>query len=81
MNNKGYLLRDSEVSKIIGISPQTLRKARIEKRGIPYIQFGHSIRYDPKDVMDYIDSCRKRFEPTGYEEEGVDEKDQPERDS
>lgn len=60
VNKEKYLLTDVEVAQILGLSPQTLRKARTLKRGIPFIRFGNkTVRYDPKDVMNYIDKCRK----------------------
>lgn len=60
MDTSKYLLTDSEVAEILHLSPQTLRMQRCRNIGIPFIRFGNkTVRYDPKDVMEYIEKNRK----------------------
>lgn len=59
------LIDEKGLSEITGLALQTLRNARCEGRGIPYIRLGGerrgAIRYDLQDVEDYI--SRRRIDP------------------
>jgi len=52
--NANSLLNESQVSELTGIAVPTLRKWRNEKREIPYIRMGNSVRYKYSDLLDYI---------------------------
>lgn len=49
-------LNDFQVSEITGLAVSTLRNDRWLRRGIPYIKKGRAVRYDIKDVMDFMES-------------------------
>jgi len=48
------LLDEHQVSELTGISLFTLRRWRSEKREIPYIRLGNSVRYKYSDLLEYI---------------------------
>jgi phage terminase Nu1 subunit (DNA packaging protein) len=52
------LINEKVVAEITGLALQTLRNARYERKGIPYIRLGGAIRYDLQDVMTYIKTHR-----------------------
>jgi predicted DNA-binding transcriptional regulator AlpA len=52
------LLDEKTVSKILGLSIQTLRNDRATRRRIPYIKLGKSVRYRPEDIQALIESNR-----------------------
>jgi len=52
------LLTPTEVAELTGLSLQTLAQWRSQRRGIPYLKVGRTIRYDPADVQKYLDGCR-----------------------
>lgn len=54
---KTYLL-ETEVSERTKLKLPTLRNHRHLHKGIPYIKFGRSVRYDPDDVERYMQSHR-----------------------
>ncbi len=41
-------------AKEMDISVQTLRNWRCKRKGPPYIKIGRSVRYDLKEVMEYM---------------------------
>ena len=63
------LINEKCLSEITGLALQTLRNARHERRGIPYIRLGGSkrgaIRYDLQDVEAYI--AKHRVDPEDSE--------------
>lgn len=48
-------LTEKEVARITGLSLSTLRNARFQGRGLPYVKLGRSVRYDLKDVVKYME--------------------------
>ena len=52
------LLTAEEVSRLTGLSIQTLAQWRSQKRNIPYLKIGRLVRYSQSDVQVYLDSCR-----------------------
>lgn len=56
------LINEKNLSEITGLALQTLRNARHEGKGIPYIRLGGekrgAIRYDIQDVKAYIEKHR-----------------------
>jgi hypothetical protein len=51
-------LTEKEVSKMARIAISTLRNHRSKHVGIPYIKNGRSVRYDLKDVLQYMQDRR-----------------------
>ena len=60
MDLQDKLLKEREVAQILRCSVQTLRNYRQQRRGIPYIKNGKSVRYSTKDVNTYLNE-RKIF--------------------
>ena len=56
LNNR--LLTAEEVAGITGLSLETLAQWRSQRRGIPYLKIGRTVRYDPTDVQAYLEGCR-----------------------
>lgn len=56
------LLTEVETSKVVSKAVQTLRNDRHNRRGIPYIRIGRSIRYSLIDIEEYINKNRIRFD-------------------
>ena len=52
------LLTPEQVSKLTGLSKETLAQWRSQKRAISYLKIGRSVRYDPADVQKYLAGCR-----------------------
>lgn len=57
MTNTRYLT-EQQVSTIINRAVQTLRNDRHNRRGIPYVKVGRSVRYKEDDVIQHMDSRR-----------------------
>lgn len=58
---KEKLLKDTQVSEMIGLAAQTLRNDRHAGRGLPYFKIGSSVRYRWSDVVEYLE--RRRVVP------------------
>jgi len=58
-------LTEKEVSQITGLALSTLRNARFQSRGFPYVKIGRAVRYSEKDVIRYMES--RKVLPTGDE--------------
>ena len=52
------LLKPEEVAHLTGLSQETLAHWRSQKRGIPYLKVGRSVRYALADVQAYLEGCR-----------------------
>lgn len=52
------LLTAEEVADLTGLSPGTLAQWRSQRRGIPYLKIGRTVRYDVTDVESYLKGCR-----------------------
>jgi excisionase family DNA binding protein len=52
------LYTPEQVSEIIGLSRDTLAQWRSRKHGIPYLKIGRRVRYDRRDVLEYLQQCR-----------------------
>lgn len=51
------LVTEAEAAKRLSISPRKLWELR--NRGeIPHLRVGRAVRYDPKDLLAWIDSCK-----------------------
>jgi len=51
-------LSDNQVSQMTGKAVQSIRNERYKRIGIPYIKMGGSVRYDIKDVIEYMEARR-----------------------
>jgi hypothetical protein len=49
-------LNEKQVSEMTGLALPTLRNDRCLGRGLPYIKFRKSIRYNETDVIDFMES-------------------------
>jgi predicted DNA-binding transcriptional regulator AlpA len=56
MDHKTKYVGEREVSTITGRALPTLRNDRFNKRGIPYIKLGRSVRYRLADVLEFMES-------------------------
>lgn len=48
-------LSEKEIAKITGISVQTLRNHRCQRRGLPYVKLARLVRYNLSDVLSYFE--------------------------
>ena len=54
---KPSLLTTEQAADFLGVSPATLVGWRFHARyPVPYIKIGHNVRYDPADLMAWIES-------------------------
>lgn len=51
-------LKEQDVSALIGRGIGTLRNDRYHGRGLPYIKFGRHVRYEEKDVIQFMQECK-----------------------
>jgi excisionase family DNA binding protein len=65
MNRDSQLMSPEEVAEFTGLSPETLAQWRSQKRGIPYLKIGRSVRYDLADVQTYLEGCRVSVSENG----------------
>lgn len=52
------LLSAEQVAELTGLALDTLAQWRSQRRGIPYLKIGRSVRYDVGDVQAYLRGCR-----------------------
>jgi excisionase family DNA binding protein len=52
------LLTAEEVASITGLSLETLAQCLSQRRGLPYLKIGRTVRYDLADVQAYLEGCR-----------------------
>lgn len=52
------LLDIPALAEHLGVQPRHIRRLVHEKR-IPYIKWGHLIRFDPTDIADWLDTNRQ----------------------
>lgn len=51
------LLSISEVAEALGVEVRHVRRL-VHERRIPYVKWGHLLRFDPTDVAAWVDSYR-----------------------
>lgn len=49
------LLTEQEAANYLNISPETLKKARLYKRGPDFVRVGRCIRYQKSDLLRYME--------------------------
>lgn len=55
----GRLLTIAEVADALGVEIRHVRRL-VHERRIPYIKWGHLLRFDPADISGWIDAYRRR---------------------
>lgn len=55
-------ITEKEASQITCIPLQTLRNHRFCRKGIKYAKIGRSVRYDIKDVLDFMEKHKVRVD-------------------
>lgn len=53
------LIDVEEVARLLGVDVRHVRRLVFERR-IPYIKWGHLIRFDPVEIKDWVEGCRIR---------------------
>ena len=48
-------LNEKQVKEITGRALSTLRNDRFNKRGIPYVKIGRSVRYSLEDLINFME--------------------------
>ena len=52
------LLTETDVARLTGLAPQTLKNQRHRGVGFPYMRLGGAIRYSEADVIAELERCR-----------------------
>jgi excisionase family DNA binding protein len=52
------LLNISEVADRLGVDVRHVRRL-VQERRIPYLKWGHLLRFDPAEIESWIDQCRR----------------------
>ena len=55
------LLNIPELAALLGVNTRPVRRLVAERR-IPFIKWGHLIRFDPVEVVEWLDGHRRRPE-------------------
>lgn len=55
----GPLLNEQQAAQFLGLSVKTLRRWRWAGRPPRYVKLGASVRYDPADLVAYIEAGRR----------------------
>ena len=48
-------LKEKEVAELTSLALSTIRHHRLDRRGIPYIKVGRSVRYSLDDVLNFME--------------------------
>jgi predicted DNA-binding transcriptional regulator AlpA len=62
MKTDTVYLREDEVSKITSRALSTLRNERFNRKGIPYVKVGRSVRYSYEDVVQFMEQRKIQTE-------------------
>lgn len=67
-NELPHLLTITAVAEHLGVDVRHVRRLVAERR-IPFIKWGHLLRFDPTEITDWIDQNRRhpgrpKFDPT-----------------
>ena len=52
------LLNIGEVADVLGVEVRHVRRL-VHERRIPYVKWGHLLRFDPAELTDWIDANRR----------------------
>ena len=50
----GALLKTEEAAALLGVSQQLLKINRMHGVGLPFVKFGRTVRYNRRDLDDYV---------------------------
>lgn len=64
------LINTQQLSEMLQIEPSTIEKARVMRRGIPYVKINRAVRYKLSDIRDYLDSNRVETEYDHHQRSG-----------
>jgi hypothetical protein len=64
MDQKTTYIGEREVNRITGRALPTLRNDRFNKRGIPYVKLGRSVRYRLADVLEFMEA--RKIDTEGF---------------
>jgi predicted DNA-binding transcriptional regulator AlpA len=64
MDHETRYVGEREVSRITGRALPTLRNDRFNRRGIPYVKLGRSVRYRLADVLEFMES--RKIDTRGF---------------
>ena len=64
------LLDEQEVAEILGWGLATLRRRRFERKAPSFVKIGSSVRYDPVQIMEFIDESRRQLGGGSGQEDG-----------
>ena len=53
-----HLLDITALAEHLGVDPRHIRRLVAERR-IPYIKWGHLLRFDPAEIQTWINDCRR----------------------
>ena len=53
------LLREDEAALFLGVSKYWLQRSRWACEGPLYIKFSRAVRYDPRDLRDWVEANRR----------------------
>lgn len=56
------LLAIEEVAELLGVGVRHVRRLVAERR-IPYLKWGHLLRFDPVEIQEWLDGSRRPAEP------------------
>jgi predicted DNA-binding transcriptional regulator AlpA len=56
----GSLLNEHRAAEFLGLKVSTLRRWRWAGRGPPFIKLGSAVRYDPRELDEFVDAGRRR---------------------
>ena len=56
-------ITEKEVSLFTGLSLSLLRNSRFNRKGIPYVKVGRSVRYKYSDVTNFMEARMVKTEP------------------
>jgi predicted DNA-binding transcriptional regulator AlpA len=62
MKTEQILVNEHEAAKRTGKAVQSLRNDRHNRRGLPYVKLGRSVRYSLADIDSYIRAHRISFD-------------------
>jgi predicted DNA-binding transcriptional regulator AlpA len=54
------LYSPKQVAAMLGFNKRTLNNWRYRKRGPKYLKIGNTIRYEEKDIQDFIKQLRRK---------------------
>ena len=56
----GKVLTEIEAAELMGWSVKTLQKRRWQGKRPAFLKIGASVRYDPAELIDFIEGARRR---------------------